>query len=384
MLRRAAAIAVGLLMVMNTVVNVSAAVGTVTVNSATQNPNPVGQGASATFTVSVVNSSGSTTRQFKATGIAGTTGLSLPVVGGSDCVTIGPGATGTLHVTVATTTATPVGTDPLTLTVNDFDTTDCSGTLHSTGTGDGTIVVAAAMGAMTVTPTTVLTGATGLTLAFDFSDNTATNFSANSRVELTVPAGWTAPTTAAGAGHIAVANLVGTSCNPSVTGITGAGPWVVAVSMACAAGDHLSITYSGVTAPATPGIVTFPTATHNGAGGTALPIATSPTVQVNSASDGDGVMTVSPTTALAVGAGQTLTFDFTNDSTYGFLPTSRVELVVPAGWTAPTTATGNGHIAAANSVGTSCSPIVSGVTGTGPWTVTVTMACAAGDHFTIT
>ena len=129
--KRAAAIVVGLLMVMTTVVNVSANVGTVTVNNATQNPNPVVPGGQATFTVGVNNTSGGTIRAFNATLITGATGVSLAA---TDCVSIGPGATGSVHIVVATTTATPVGSDAFTVTLADYNALDCSGATQNTNT----------------------------------------------------------------------------------------------------------------------------------------------------------------------------------------------------------------------------------------------------------
>jgi len=59
---------VSLVLVLATVSFVSAAVGTVTVDSSSQNPSSVVQGGSATFTVTVVNTSGSSTRGFQAAG----------------------------------------------------------------------------------------------------------------------------------------------------------------------------------------------------------------------------------------------------------------------------------------------------------------------------
>jgi hypothetical protein len=66
--RRAAALVTSLVLVLATVSFVSAAVGTVTVDSSSQNPSSVVQGGSAAFTVTGVNTSGSSTRGFQATG----------------------------------------------------------------------------------------------------------------------------------------------------------------------------------------------------------------------------------------------------------------------------------------------------------------------------
>ena len=58
-------------------------------------------------------------------------------------------------------------------------------------------------GVMSVDPTSVTYGSTGNTFTFTFTANN--DFGAGSQVALTIPPGWTPPTTAAGAGHITVA-----------------------------------------------------------------------------------------------------------------------------------------------------------------------------------
>lgn len=68
MFRRVAALVTSLVLVLATASFVSAAVGTVAVDSSSQNPSSVVQGGSATFTVTAVNTSGSSTRGFQATG----------------------------------------------------------------------------------------------------------------------------------------------------------------------------------------------------------------------------------------------------------------------------------------------------------------------------
>ena len=123
-----------------------AAVGTVTVNNASQTPSPVIRGGNATFTVTAVNTSGGTTRTFDATQVSGVTGLSIF---SSTCATIAPGATGTITVVLATTASTPVGSRAFVLRVSDHNSPACTGTPNSNNTGNGTIVVAAALIATT-------------------------------------------------------------------------------------------------------------------------------------------------------------------------------------------------------------------------------------------
>src|SRR5689334_23597327 len=74
-----------------------------------------------------------------------------------------------------------------------------------------------------------------------------------------------------------------------------------------------------------------------------LPLLALPTVaHAASAVDGDGQVTVSPT-SVTYGAG-TGTFTFTFTANNDFAAGSQVQITVPAGWTAPTTASGAGHV----------------------------------------
>ena len=150
----------------------------------------------------------------------------------------------------------------------------------ATFTGDSgliTVVAAASSGTgtMTVSPTSVVVASTGNSLVFTFTSPASSGFTAGSYVTLTVPIGWTAPTTS----NTAVANVTGTSCGPA-RAISGSGPWVITVTQTCAGGNSFSLTYSSVTAPAAAGIVTFAAASHSGSGGTATALTTSPSVTV--------------------------------------------------------------------------------------------------------
>ena len=58
--------------------------------------------------------------------------------------------------------------------------------------------------------------------------------------------------------------------------------------------------------------------------------------------DGDGLMAVSPATVTYGTSSATLVFTFTANADFG--PGSQVEIDIPAGWTAPTTASGAGHV----------------------------------------
>ena len=68
----------------------------------------------------------------------------------------------------------------------------------------------------------------------------------------------------------------------------------------------------------------------------AMPLAGSPAV------DGDGLMSISPTSATYGTNVGLYTFTFTANNDFG--SGSQVDITIPAGWTPPTTAPGAGHI----------------------------------------
>src|SRR5579862_1083294 len=136
-------------------------------------------------------------------------------------------------------------------------------------------------GAMTVSPTSVGAGSTPDSFTFTFTADPGKSFGPGGLLTMAAPAGWTAPTIAAGAGHVAAANASGTSCNPSIGTITGTGPWTISISITCNAKDSFTLTYSAVTAPTATGPSTFTTQTRGVTGGTLTNIGSSPVVTVN-------------------------------------------------------------------------------------------------------
>ena len=129
-------------------------------------------------------------------------------------------------------------------------------------------------GQVTVTPNNVPYGAgTG---AFTFTFTANNDFAAGSQVVITIPAGWTAPTIAAGAGHISW--FPGPSCT-----LSGAPPVAVAgmdifIDIAnCTAGNSFTITYANVTpGPVSLTPYTFIVQTDIGSGGQGLVPTTAP------------------------------------------------------------------------------------------------------------
>jgi hypothetical protein len=129
-------------------------------------------------------------------------------------------------------------------------------------------------GAMSISPSSVTPSST-TTFTMTFTAGTSQN-SAGAHVAVTVPAGWTTPTTAAGAGHVVATNVDCSSAGPaSVSGMT------IDVPMKCGNGKQFTITYATATAPSSQGVNTFYTQSAGGGGGTALAdIAVQPTVTV--------------------------------------------------------------------------------------------------------
>jgi hypothetical protein len=161
-----------------------------------------------------------------------------------------------------------------TRTVTATDVTD--GTKTANTSPSITVVAAASSGTgtMTVSPTSVVAASISNSLVFTFTAPASSGFASGSYVTLTVPSGWTAPTTS----NTAVANATGVSCNPSRS-VSGSGPWVITITQTCANSNSFTLTYSGVTAPAAAGLVTFAATSRSGSGSN-LALTTSPIVTV--------------------------------------------------------------------------------------------------------
>ena len=147
-------------------------------------------------------------------------------------------------------------------------------------------------GTMTVSPSTVVAGSTGnqFTFTFKVPSSAAGKFGPGSFVTVSIPSGWTAPSTTATAAGYTTLTTADTSCSASISSISGG---IITVNQSCNVGDGFTLTYGAgnnpthVTAPTTPPISTFPTASRAGNTGTpASLVAGSPqvTVVVGSAS----------------------------------------------------------------------------------------------------
>ncbi|HEX4525926.1 MAG TPA: invasin domain 3-containing protein, partial [Gaiellaceae bacterium] len=188
---------------------------------------------------------------------------------GANCVSIG-GATSSTYV--------PVGADSgstVRVRVGASNALGSGATAQSTQT----VLVPAANGSGTLTtPTTSVTaGATGNTVTFTYT--AATGGLSAGKVQLTVPAGWTAPsTTGANAGF-----------TTSSTGTLAVAGQVITVSnVTIAAGATLTITYgskasggAGATASTTAGSQSWSAAEASTSGGTVTALASSPSITVS-------------------------------------------------------------------------------------------------------
>src|SRR5439155_1762205 len=205
---------------------------------------------------------------------------------------------------------TTTGADRLTVTVN--NAADGSGTLTS-GTSS------------------VLAGSTGNTISFTYT--AATGGMTSGGVKLTVPTGWTAPQTGAGAGQVTAS-----SGSVSVSGQT-----VTVDLLSLAGGATVTITYSNGVAPTTTGSQTWSGQQRSTGGGSYTALASSPSISVDNAADGSGTLSTGTTNVVG---GSTDTVSFTYTAATGGVTNGGVKITVPSGWTAPQTAAGAGQVTA--------------------------------------
>src|SRR4029078_3906600 len=151
-----------------------------------------------------------------------------------------------------------------------------------------------------------------------------------------VPAGWNAPsTTGANAGY----------STSSAGTLTVSGQTITVSSLTVAAGNNFTITYgstagggSGATASSTTGAQTWQAQEKSTSAGSLANLASSPSITVYAA-DGSGTLTSGTSAVSASQTGRTITFTYT--AATGGISNGSVPLVVPAGWTAPSTTAAN-------------------------------------------
>ena len=235
--------------------------------------------------------------------------------------TSGPGATG------------PAAGGPVPIAFTTQEKSSSSGTLTTLGHGSPSLIVTAVdgSGTMAVSPTNAITGSTGNTLTFTYTAPAGGLY--NGDVDITVPAGWSAPSFS----NTSAGGFSSDECGADTDTVSGQTIELQGLSMT--SGTTCQIIYGnkfegpGATAPGTPGPSTFTTQEQSYSTGTPTALtAGSPVVNVGS--DGLGTMTVLPTTVTSATSGNQLTFKYT---AAGTLSSGELTIAVPAGWSAPST-----------------------------------------------
>jgi parallel beta-helix repeat protein len=226
--------------------------------------------------------------------------------------------------------------------------------------GDGNGIATVDMGAyefilrgtMTVTPNTVRSGSGGNTLTFTY---TARSQMTNGAVSLAVPTGWSAPSlTGTDPGYATASQGV-----LSVSGRT-----ILVSSLTMGTGQMLTIGFgskaaggAGASAPSSGGTQFWLAKQKPLAPAAMVALAVSPQVRVL-APDGSGIMNVSPQSVRFGSSANTLNFIYT--AARGGTVNGAVSLIVPAGWSSPSTlGTSAGYVATSRgSIAVSGSTIV--------------------------
>jgi hypothetical protein len=188
----------------------------------------------------------------------------------------------------------------------------------------------------------------------------------NGGLQITMPAGWTAPqTTTPGApGYVTTDHG---SITPSGQQIT--------VSGLTLFGDIVKIQYRGVVGPA--GAQTFGVSQRGSSGGTLSPLASQPQLTVYAA-DGSGTMTANPLSFVHGTTSHTITFTYT--AAAGGMSNGTVSVKIPSGWSLPSATSGPGFTTASTgTVSISGQTVqVSGVTLGGGTQMTITYGASTG------
>ncbi len=211
------------------------------------------------------------------------------------------------------------------------------------------ITVNAANGSGTLASSLAVVSAsqTGRTITFTYT--AAAGAMVNGAVTVTAPAGWSAPSTLATDPGYTTAS----------TGVVSAAGQTVTVSgVTLTGGSTMTIVYGdtggggpGATAGSTTGAQTFQGQEKSTLGGVLANLAASPSITVYAA-DGSGTDVASISVVSAGQTGRVVTLTYT-PATGGML-TGSVTVVVPSGWTPPSTVAGPGFSTA--NVGRSPSP----------------------------
>ena len=285
------------------------------------------------YTVANIDGSGDSTSNVTITGV----GLNIITVtltsalasGHTIVITYGSTTGGGLGATAPATVGSAVWTTQQKSTLLGTLTTIASSPIIAISDGDG-------QGSMTTPTSHVFANSTGNSLVFTYT--AAGPMAAGAQVTLTVPTGWSAPSTSPSANGYTIASINGVAASTSNVSVNSQ-TITVTLPALLTIGQTIVITYgsragtgAGATASSTVGDQTW-TATEKGsAGGTLTALGGSPLVNV-SALDGVGTMTTTTTTVLPADTGQTIVFTYT--ATAALQNGAQVTLTVPAGWSVP-------------------------------------------------
>jgi hypothetical protein len=386
--------------------------------SVTVNNSPDGSGTVATTTANVLPSSTSNTIVFTYT--AATGGMSggevdVAVPGGpggwsapttsnaAGCSTASSGSVAVSGQTIKVTGVSLTAGQTLTITYGAISGGSCGAgdsvtapsttgaktwTTSERSTAGGTVtnltsspsitVTADGSGSLT-TPTTNLSATTTVT-NLTFSYTAATSLSSG-EVDVTVPSGWTAPTTS---------NVAG--CTTASTGtVSVSGQTIKVTGVTLSTGGTLTVTYGstgtgcgtgdGGVAASTAGIQTWTCFEKSSSTGTLTALNSSPQITVYAA-DGAGALSILAPSVLAGSTGNTVTLTYT--AAAGGTSNGEVDVAVPSGWTAPVTSNAPGcTTASTGSVTVSGQTIgVTGVTLSGGQSLTITYGATSGGSCT--
>ncbi|HUJ92496.1 MAG TPA: hypothetical protein VLW05_07335, partial [Gaiellaceae bacterium] len=184
-------------------------------------------------------------------------------------------------------------------------------------------------GTATASISVVSAGQTGRTVTVTYT--AASGGMVSGSLTLDVPAGWTPPAASAGPGY----------STTSVGSLTVSGQRITVTGITRSAGQAVVLTYGSggtATAPSTPGAQTWTVQEASTASGTLTAIASPPSITVEAA-DGSGTLTPAPAAVSASQTGMTETLTYT--AAAGGISGGTVTVVVPAGWSAPSTTGAN-------------------------------------------
>src|SRR5204862_160763 len=189
-------------------------------------------------------------------------------------------------------------------------------------------------GTATSSASNVSASQTGRTITFTYT--AGTGGMKNGSVTLAVPAGWSAPsTTAANAGY----------STSSAGTLTVSGQTITVSSLTLGGGSTFTITYGdtgsggpGAIATSSTGAQTWQAQAKSTSASVLTNLGSSPSVTVL-AYDGSGTLTTPTGSVNSAQTGRTITFTYT--AATGGTSSGSVTLVVPSGWSAPSTTGSN-------------------------------------------